>query len=114
MPYADGVDVTIEQDPATAFANFIVNGGYDLAPEYGFVVRRIDLDLAKQKVQGLQTRDYTVMFGGITAMKLDQDPFKDVRVRRALATARRTGRKCSRPTRGRKARALRTPAFPPR
>ena len=85
QPYADGVDVTIEQDPATAFANFIVNGGYDLAPEYGFVVRRIDLDLAKQKVQGLQARDYTVMFGGITAMKLDQDPFKDVRARRALA-----------------------------
>jgi peptide/nickel transport system substrate-binding protein len=87
QPYADGVDVTIESDPAAAFANFIVNGGYDLAPEYGFVVRRIDLDLAKQKVPGLQTRDYTVMFGGITWMKLDQDPFKDVRVRRALGMA---------------------------
>jgi peptide/nickel transport system substrate-binding protein len=87
MPYADGVDVTIEPDPASAFANFIVNGGYDLAPEYGFVVRRIDLDLAKQKVPGLQTRDYTVMFGGIMAMKLDQEPFKDVRVRRALGMA---------------------------
>ena len=87
QPYADGVDVTIEQDPASAFANFIVNGGYDLAPEYGFVVRRIDLDLAKQKVPGLQSRDYTVMFGGITAMKLDQDPFKDVRVRRAMGMA---------------------------
>jgi peptide/nickel transport system substrate-binding protein len=85
QPYADGVDVTIEQDPASAFANFIVNGGYDLAPEYGFVVRRIDLDLARQKVPGLQTRDYTVMFGGYTSMKLDQDPFKDVRVRRAVA-----------------------------
>jgi peptide/nickel transport system substrate-binding protein len=87
MPYADGVDVTIEQDPASAFANFIVSGGYDLAPEYGFVVRRIDLDLAKQKVPGLQTRDYVVMFGGITWMKLDQEPFKDVRARRALATS---------------------------
>jgi peptide/nickel transport system substrate-binding protein len=87
QPYADGVDVTIESDPATAFANFIVNGGYDLAPEYGFVVRRIDLDMAKQKIQGLQTKDYVVMFGGITWMKLDSDPFKDVRVRRALATA---------------------------
>jgi peptide/nickel transport system substrate-binding protein len=84
QPYADGVDVTIEQDPAAAFANFIVSGGYDLAPEYGFVVRRIDLDLAKSKVPGLQTKDYTVMFGGITWMKLDQEPFKDVRVRRAL------------------------------
>ena len=87
MPYADGVDVTIESDPAAAFANFIVSGGYDLAPEYGFVVRRIDLDLARQKVPGLQFKDYTVMFGGITWMKLDQDPYKDVRVRRAMGMA---------------------------
>jgi peptide/nickel transport system substrate-binding protein len=50
-------------------------------------VRRVDLDLAKQKIPGLQTRDFTVMFGGIFAMKLDQEPFKDVRVRRAMAMA---------------------------
>jgi peptide/nickel transport system substrate-binding protein len=87
LPHADGVDVTIEQDPAAAFANFIVNGGYDLGPEYGFVVRRVDLDLARQRVPGLQTRDFTVMFGGIQSMKLDQEPFKDVRVRRALGMA---------------------------
>ena len=86
LPYADGIDVTIETDPAAAFANFI-SGKYDFGPEYGMVVRRIDLDLAKQKVPGLQTRDYIVVFGGITWMKLDQDPFKDVRVRRALGTA---------------------------
>ncbi len=30
-------------------------------------------------------RDYIVVFGGITAMKIDQEPFKDVRVRRAFA-----------------------------
>jgi len=87
QPYADGVDVTIETDPATALANFIVPGGYDLGPEYGFIIRRIDLELAKQRVPGLQMRDFIVLFGGITQMKLDQDPFKDVRVRRALAIA---------------------------
>jgi peptide/nickel transport system substrate-binding protein len=87
MPHADGVDVTIEADPAAAFANFVVSGGYDLGPEYGFVVRRIDLDVARQKVPGLQTRDYLVMFGGIYWMKLDQEPFKDVRVRRAMGMA---------------------------
>jgi peptide/nickel transport system substrate-binding protein len=85
LPHADGVDVTIESDPATAFANFIVAGGYDLAPEYGFIVRRVDLEVAKSKIPGLQMRDFTVMFGGISWMKLDQDPFKDVRVRRAMA-----------------------------
>jgi peptide/nickel transport system substrate-binding protein len=86
LPYADGVEVTIEPDPASAFANFIA-GRYDFGPEYGMVVRRIDLDLAKEKIPGLQTRDYIVIFGGLTMMKLDQDPFKDVRVRRALGMA---------------------------
>jgi peptide/nickel transport system substrate-binding protein len=86
LPHADGIEVTIETDPAAAFANFIA-GKYDFGPEYGMVVRRIDLDLAKQRIPGLQTRDYLVMFGGITWMKLDQDPFKDVRVRRALGMA---------------------------
>jgi len=86
LPYADGVEVTIEPDPASAFANFVA-GKYDLGPEYGMVVRRIDLGLAKQKIPGLQTRDYTVVFGGITWMKLDQEPFRDVRVRRALGMA---------------------------
>jgi ABC-type transport system substrate-binding protein len=51
------------------------------------VVRRLDLDIAKQKVPGLQTKDYIVVFGGITWMKLDQEPFKDIRVRRALGIA---------------------------
>jgi peptide/nickel transport system substrate-binding protein len=32
-------------------------------------------------------RDYIVVFGGYTAMKIDQEPFKDVRVRRAFAMA---------------------------
>ena len=51
------------------------------------VVRRLDLHVAKQRKPNLQTGDFTVMFGGITMMKLDQEPFKDVRVRRALALA---------------------------
>ena len=51
------------------------------------MVRRIDLDVAKEKIPGLGTRDFTVVFGGITWMKLDQEPFKDVRVRRAMGMA---------------------------
>jgi peptide/nickel transport system substrate-binding protein len=86
LPYADGVDVAIDTDPSAAFASFIT-GRYDFGPEYGFVVRRSDLDVAMQKMPKLQTRDYIVVFGGITWMKLDQEPFKDVRVRRALAMA---------------------------
>ena len=86
LPYADGVDVAIDIDPAAAFASFIT-GRYDFGPEYGFVVRRSDLDVAMQKIPKLETRDYIVVFGGITWMKLDQEPFKDIRVRRALAIA---------------------------
>ncbi len=84
LPYADGVEITLDADPASGFAAFLA-GKYDFGPEYGMVVRRSDLDIAKLRVKGLGTRDYIVVFGGFTAAKLDQDPFKDVRVRRALA-----------------------------
>ncbi len=84
LPYADGVEVTLDADPASGFAAFLA-GKYDFGPEYGMVIRRSDLDIAKARVKGLGTRDYIVVFGGFTAAKLDQDPFKDVRVRRALA-----------------------------
>ncbi len=86
LPYADGIEIAIDPDPASGFASFIT-GKYDFGPEYGMVVRRSDLDIAQQKIPRLQTKDYTVVFGGITWMKLDQDPFKDVRVRRAIGVA---------------------------
>jgi peptide/nickel transport system substrate-binding protein len=86
LPYADGVDMSIETDPASAFAAWL-SGRYDFAPEYGMVVRRSDLEAAKQRKPGLQMQDYIVVFGGITWAHLDQEPFKDLRVRRALAMA---------------------------
>jgi peptide/nickel transport system substrate-binding protein len=86
LPYADGIEVAIDPDPASGFASFIT-GKYDFGPEYGMVVRRSDLEIAQQKIPRLQTKDYLVVFGGITWMKLDQDPFKDIRVRRALGIA---------------------------
>jgi peptide/nickel transport system substrate-binding protein len=86
LPYADGVEVSLDPDPASGFASFLV-GNYDFGPEYGMVVRRSDLDVAKARKPNLQTRDYTVVFGGYTAMKLEQEPFKDLRVRQALSRA---------------------------
>jgi peptide/nickel transport system substrate-binding protein len=86
LPYADGVDVVIETDPASAFAGWL-SGRFDFGPEYGMVVRRSDLDAAKQRKPGLQTQDYIVVFGGITWVHVDQEPFKDLRVRRAIAIA---------------------------
>ena len=86
LPYVDNVEVSIETDPATALAVWL-SGRYDFAPEYGMVVRRSDLEAAKQRKPNLQMQDYIVVFGGITWAKFDQDPFKDLRVRRALQIA---------------------------
>lgn len=86
LPYADGVEVTVDDDPSTRLANWLA-GRYDFAPEYDMVVRRLDLDAAKQRKPKLQTAEFTWLVGGITWMKLDQEPFKDIRVRRALALA---------------------------
>jgi peptide/nickel transport system substrate-binding protein len=86
LPYADGADAVISTDPAAAFAQFL-SGEFDFGPEYGMVIRRSDLDIALRRVKGLGMKDYIVVFGGFTAMKTDQEPFKDVRVRRALSMA---------------------------
>jgi peptide/nickel transport system substrate-binding protein len=86
LPYADGVEINLSADPAAGFAAFL-SGAFDFGPEYGMVIRRSDLDIAKARVKNLGTRDFIVVFGGYTAMKLDQEPFKDVRVRRALSVA---------------------------
>jgi len=86
LPYAEGVELTIDPDPASRRAAWLA-GKYDFAPDYGMIVRRLDLDLARQRKPGLQTAEHTVVFGGITWMRLDQAPFKDFRVRRAMAIA---------------------------
>jgi peptide/nickel transport system substrate-binding protein len=86
LPYADGVEVTVDDDPASRFANWLA-GKYDFGPEFGMVVRRLDLDLARQRKPGLQTSEFPVGFCGITWMKLAQAPFSDIRVRRAIAQA---------------------------
>jgi peptide/nickel transport system substrate-binding protein len=86
LPYADGVEVTVDADTGSRLASWL-SGKYDFAPEYDFVVRRLDLDLARRRKPGLQTAEFVWLVGGIAWMKLDQEPFKDIRVRRALALA---------------------------
>jgi peptide/nickel transport system substrate-binding protein len=86
FPYADGVEVTIDNDPASRFANWLA-GRYDFAPEYDMIVRRLDLDLARRRKPGLQTAELTVALGGLSWMRLDRPPFHDIRVRRAMALA---------------------------
>jgi len=86
LPHTDGIEVTIDEDPSSRLAAWLA-GRYDFAPEYGQCVRRLDLDVARRRKPALKTQDFIVLFGGITMMKLDREPFRDVRVRRALALA---------------------------
>jgi len=86
LPYADAVEAMVDDDPSSRLSAWLA-GRYDFAPEYGQCVRRLDLDLARQRKPGLRTQDFIVLFGGVMAMKLDREPFRDVRVRRALALA---------------------------
>jgi peptide/nickel transport system substrate-binding protein len=90
LPYADAVELTINPDSNAALAAFLA-GKFDFGPERGMTLRRGDVAAAKKKLGHwwlpLQTREFLVPSGRIAAMKLDQDPLKDVRVRRAIAMA---------------------------
>ena len=85
-PYVDAVELTVDPDPQSALEAFAA-GKYDFAPEYGMLIRRNDLSVAKRNIRWLPTREYLTGFGSAAVMKVDQDPFKDVRVRRAIAMA---------------------------
>ena len=86
LPYADGVEAAMGGDAASRFAGWL-GGHYDFAPGAGGVVRRLDLDTARRRKPGLQTAEFLWMISSYAAMKLDQEPFRDVRVRRAVALA---------------------------
>ncbi|HZF04669.1 MAG TPA: ABC transporter substrate-binding protein [Patescibacteria group bacterium] len=86
LPYADGVEVAVDEDPSSRLASWLA-GRYDFAPEYGQCVRRVDLPVVRQRKPGLRTQDFVVLFGSYTAMKLDREPFRDARARRALGMA---------------------------
>ena len=85
-PYVDAVELTVDPDPQSALEAFAA-GKYDFGPEYGMMIRRNDLSVAKRNIRWLPTREYLTGFGSAAVMKVDQDPFKDVRVRRAIAMA---------------------------
>src|SRR5262249_42397914 len=86
LPYADGVDVTIDKDPSSRLAAWLA-GNLDFGPEYQQVVRRLDLSLAKQRKPNVQTVEYAWFTSGAVGFKIDKPPFNDIRVRRALSQA---------------------------
>jgi peptide/nickel transport system substrate-binding protein len=90
LPYADGVDVLIDKDPASRLATWLA-GKTDFGPEYQHAVRWLDAPVAKQRKPGLQTAEYTWLTSGATGFKLANPPFNDLRVRRALGRATNVG-----------------------
>jgi peptide/nickel transport system substrate-binding protein len=86
LPHADGVEALMEGDAASRLARWL-GGHIDFAPGLGMVVRRLDLGTVRKRKPGLQTAEFLWPVHGFAAMKLDQEPFRDVRVRRALALA---------------------------
>jgi peptide/nickel transport system substrate-binding protein len=86
LPYADAVEAAMEGDAAARLARWL-GGHFDFAPGLGMIVRRPELDIVRKRKPGLQTAEFLWTVGKIVAMKLDQDPFRDLRVRRALSLA---------------------------
>jgi len=86
LPYADGVDMLIDKDPASRLATWL-SGKTDFGPEYQHAVRWLDAPIARQRKQGLQTAEYTWLTSGSIGFKLSNPPFGDVRFRRAMGRA---------------------------
>src|SRR5919106_6014237 len=86
QPYADNVEALIDKDPSSRLARWL-SGQTDFGPEYRQCVRCLELPQAKQRKPGLQTAEYVWFTSGVVGIKLANQPFGDIRVRRALSRA---------------------------
>jgi peptide/nickel transport system substrate-binding protein len=86
LPYADGVEILLDRDPSSRLASWLA-GKIDFGPEFQMVVRRLDLDVARRQKPGVQIVEYPWPVMGVNAFKINQEPFKNVRVRHALSRA---------------------------
>jgi len=86
LPYADGIDVRIDTDPASKLAAWL-SGQYDFAPEIQMTLQRTDLEAIRRRKPNLATVEFTWLISTFGIPKLDEEPLRDVRVRRALYMA---------------------------
>jgi peptide/nickel transport system substrate-binding protein len=86
LPYADALEVRIDTDPASKLAAWL-GGQYDFAPEIHMTMQRTDLEVVQRRKPNLQSTEFTWLISTFGVPNLDVEPFRDVRVRRALHMA---------------------------
>jgi peptide/nickel transport system substrate-binding protein len=90
LPYIDRVDMRVDEDNASRMAAFLA-GKYDLGTEFMGAINRTDWVQVKDALKGsrrnLRTAEFPSSVMTHLAMRTDQKPFSDVRVRQALSLA---------------------------
>ena len=86
LPYADAIEVPIGTDPASKLAAWL-SGQYDFAPEIQMTLQRSDLDAIRRRKPDLPTVEFTWLISTFGVPRLEEEPLRDVRVRRALHMA---------------------------
>jgi peptide/nickel transport system substrate-binding protein len=90
LPYIDRVEMLVDEDNASRMAAFL-GGRYDLGWEFPGTINRTDWlqikDRLRQARPGLRTAEFGSNVVNDLAMRTDQKPFSDVRVRQAISMA---------------------------
>jgi peptide/nickel transport system substrate-binding protein len=86
FPYADAIEVPIGTDPASTLAAWL-SGQYDFAPGIQMTLQRSDLEAIRRRKPDLPMVEFTWLISTFGVPKLEEEPFRDVRVRRALHMA---------------------------
>src|SRR5262249_56094370 len=90
LPYIDRIDYLVDEDNASRMAAFL-SGKYDLGWEFPGSINRTDWvqlkDGLKHKRPNLRTAEFPSNVETHISMRTDLPPFKDVRVRQAVALA---------------------------
>jgi peptide/nickel transport system substrate-binding protein len=86
QPYVDGVEWLAIEDDSTGLAMYRT-GQIDCGPWYYWSVRQPDLEALKQTHPHLRYQDVLANNANAISMRVDQPPFTDVRVRRAVSHA---------------------------